>query len=147
MLPCFSLIPVFLWLWLLPGPEAVQGGWRMEAGGGCGSVLVQQDGVERGGAMLPHQRYFCKCQACLWGRALQREAQSPSSQTWVGMRGFCNLLPCYPHLYPCGKMPRFFSATRPIVFLSAPCCSQDTPQRPLPWQYKLMRQDWVLFEV
>lgn len=55
----------FLWLWLPPGPEAVQGGWRLEAGECCGSVLVQQDGMERGGTMLPHQRYFCNCQTCL----------------------------------------------------------------------------------
>lgn len=71
--------------------------------------------------MLPHQRYFCKCQACLWGRALQREAQNHAFPPRSGWRGFCNLLPCYPHLYPCGKTLRFFSATRPIVFLSAPC--------------------------
>lgn len=112
----------------------------MEAGGGRGSVLVQQDGVERGGAMLPHQRYFCNCQACLWGRALQREAQSPSSQTWVGVHAFYSLLPYYPCLYPRGKMPSSFSATGPVVFLSAPCCLQDTPQRLLPLQYQLMRQ-------
>jgi len=40
------MLPVFLWLWLLPGPEAVQDRWRLGAGECRGSVLVQQDGVE-----------------------------------------------------------------------------------------------------